>query len=326
MNKKIRTSAFGATAALALIAMGSCTVGAGLPGTFDRTYSVNGPVRLELTNGGGSSVVNAGAAGEVRVHAEFHVHAWSDGSAEHRKNELVANPPISQQGNVIRLGGSGPSSSNWTVNYTITVPANTQIHAMAGSGGVTVTGIEGPANFLTGSGSIVAADIAQDVQAAAGSGNIQLSKIKGQVQATAGSGNIELTDIHGESRAQSGSGRLTIVRPSDAVSAGTGSGEIQITGALGDLRVRTASGNLAVNGDPQATTYWDFRTSSGNVTLQVPPAASFRLYAKSNSGEIDAAIPITLEGTAGKHSLRARIGDGKARVEIETSSGNIALR
>jgi DUF4097 and DUF4098 domain-containing protein YvlB len=62
------------------------------------------------------------------------------------------------------------------------------------------------------------------------------------------------------------------------------------------------------------------------VTLKVPPAASFRLYARSSSGEIDAAIPIVMEGTAGKHELRARIGDGKARVEIETSSGNIALR
>jgi hypothetical protein len=33
-----------------------------------------------------------------------------------------------------------------------------------------------------------------------------------------------------------------------------------------------------------------------------------------------------MEGTAGKHELRARIGDGKARVEVETSSGNIAIR
>jgi DUF4097 and DUF4098 domain-containing protein YvlB len=61
------------------------------------------------------------------------------------------------------------------------------------------------------------------------------------------------------------------------------------------------------------------------VTLNVPSDASFRLYAHTTSGDIDAAIPIVMEGTAGKHELRARIGDGKARVEIQTSSGGISL-
>jgi putative adhesin len=323
---RTRTKALAATTALALIGLGSCMMGAGVPGSFDRSYSVNGPVRLELTNGSGSSGVSAGGANEVHVHAEFRVHGWSDGSAERRKNELIANPPISQQGNVISVGGFGPASSNWMVNYTITVPANTQIHAMAGSGSMSVTGIEGPANLMAGSGSIVASDIAEDVQAIAGSGKIELSKIKGQVQATAGSGKIELSDVRGESRVQAGSGSLAIVRPSDTVTASSGSGGIQITGAKADLRVRTGSGKVEVDGDPQATTFWEFRSSSGSVTLRVPPTASFRLYARTNSGEIDAGIPITMEGTAGKHSLRARIGDGKARVEIETSSGNIALR
>jgi DUF4097 and DUF4098 domain-containing protein YvlB len=326
MKMRTHTKTLAATAALALVGLGSCMVGAGVPGTFDRSYSVNGPVRLELTNGSGSSVVSAGTANEVHVHAEFRVHRWSDGSAERRKNELISNPPISQQGNVITVGGFGSSSSNWTVNYTITVPANTQIHSMSGSGSLSVTGIEGPANLMTGSGSIIASNIAGDVQALAGSGKIELSNIKGLVQATAGSGKIELTDIHGESRVQAGSGRLAIARPSDTVTASSGSGGIQITGAKADLRVRTGSGSVEVDGNPDASTFWEFRSSSGSVTLRVPQTASFRLYARSNSGDIDAAIPITMEGTAGKHSLRARIGDGKARVEIETSSGNIALR
>jgi DUF4097 and DUF4098 domain-containing protein YvlB len=59
--------------------------------------------------------------------------------------------------------------------------------------------------------------------------------------------------------------------------------------------------------------------------LHVPSNASFRLHARSKSGDIDAAIPIMMEGTAAKHELRARIGDGKASVEIQTSSGDISL-
>jgi hypothetical protein len=33
-----------------------------------------------------------------------------------------------------------------------------------------------------------------------------------------------------------------------------------------------------------------------------------------------------MEGTAQKHELRARLGDGKARVEVQTSSGSISLK
>jgi hypothetical protein len=33
-----------------------------------------------------------------------------------------------------------------------------------------------------------------------------------------------------------------------------------------------------------------------------------------------------MEGTNDKHELRAKLGDGKARVEVETSSGSITLK
>ena len=83
---------------------------------------------------------------------------------------------------------------------------------------------------------------------------------------------------------------------------------------------------MKVDGDPSTSAYWEVRTSSGTVVLHVPGTANFRFYARTSSGDIDTQIPIVMEGTTGKHELRARIGDGKARVEIETSSGKISLR
>jgi DUF4097 and DUF4098 domain-containing protein YvlB len=90
--------------------------------------------------------------------------------------------------------------------------------------------------------------------------------------------------------------------------------------------VRTGSGGVQIDGNPAESSYWDLHASSGDVTLHVPGSASFRLYARTGSGDIDAQIPIELEGTAAKHELRARIGDGKGRVEVETSSGKITLQ
>jgi len=33
-----------------------------------------------------------------------------------------------------------------------------------------------------------------------------------------------------------------------------------------------------------------------------------------------------MEGTSGKHEFQARVGDGKARVEVTSSSGDISLK
>lgn len=315
--------------AAVIIAVGGlagCVTHSAATGTFERSFNVSGPVRLELSNGSGDARVTAGPPGEVRIHAEFRVNPWPWENAQSRLREVQSNPPVAQEGNLIRVGGSVLQTSSFSVDYTILVPPDTQIHGVTGSGGMDIKGIEGPANFTTGSGKISAADLAGDVQALAGSGDIRLSNIAGQVQLTVGSGDVDLNAVRGEIRAQSGSGEIQIEQPKDTVIATTGSGNIRVTDASPDLRLRTASGNIAIDGNPGASNYWDFHAASGSVTLQVPPAASFRLYARSSSGEIDAAIPIVMEGTAGKHELRARIGDGKARVEIETSSGNIALR
>jgi len=315
-------------AALILAAAGlaGCMADIGAQGTFDRTLKVDGPAQLEVTTGSGDVQIRQGADGEVRIHGVIHARGWSSESSEDKLKEIETNPPVSQDNNLIRVGGVGRRHDNVSIDYTIVVPANTQLHSVAGSGNVSVSGIQGPANFTAGSGNISASSIGGDVQALAGSGDITLSNIQGQAQATTGSGNIEVRGAKGSVRLHTGSGTLKLSQPDDDVVAESGSGSIGVNGAHADLRVRTGSGDVSVDGNPGESNYWDLHASSGNVTLQVPQSASFRLYAHTSSGDIDAGIPIVLEGTAAKHELRARIGDGKGRVEVETSSGNIALR
>ena len=328
MTKRNNLAWFATLALGATVALAGCGVGPATKGTFDRTFKVDGPLRLELMNGNGDTRISAGNSGETRIHGEFRVKAWSNESGERRAQELQENPPVSQQGNLIRIGGVGSRRSmhDSSVDYTIVVPPNTEVYAQTGSGDVELTGVKGPAKFMAGSGSVSASSIGGDVQVTAGSGKVQLSDIQGQAQLTSGSGDMTLKAVHGEMRLQSGSGVVKIEEPGDKVVATTGSGKITVMGASVDLRLRASSGDITVDGTPSNSQYWDLHTSSGNVTMHVPSAASFRFYARSNSGRINAGIPIVMEGTTGKHELRARIGDGQARVEIATSSGNIDLR
>ena len=315
-----------ATSVIAAVALaGGCMMGPGIRGTFERTFNVNGPVQLEVATGSGDVRIAPGPAGEVRVHGVIHARGWSDEDAQHRLQAIESSPPISQDNNLIRVGGTGFNMGDASIDYTITVPANTELHSRAGSGDVDVSGIQGPANFVAGSGDITASGIGNDVQAVAGSGNVKISAVQGQTQVATGSGDIAIRDAKGAVRAHTGSGDIQVSQPNDAVDAGTGSGDVTVDGARADLRVRTGSGTVSIDGNPGASNYWDIHASSGDVKMRVPSGASFRLYAHSGSGDIDTQVPIVMEGTAGKHELRARIGDGKARVEIETSSGSITL-
>lgn len=323
-NKRLLALVAGAIAAAAITA--GCIDGPGIRGTFNRTFNVNGPVQLELTTGSGDVHVTTGTAGEVQIHGVIHARGWTDADAQERLNRIESNPPVSQDNNLIRVGGAGFNTGSASIDYTITVPPNTELHCRAGSGDVDVTGIQGPATFASGSGDIVASGIGNDVQAAAGSGNVKIFGVKGQTQVTTGSGDIAVHDAKGTARLHSGSGNVTLENPSDRVVAEAGSGDVTVNGATADLRVRTGSGTISIGGNPGAMNYWDIHASSGDVVLRIPSDASFELHAHTGSGDIETKIPIVMEGTAGKHELRARIGDGKARVEIQTSSGNITLR
>ncbi|MFZ0521288.1 MAG: DUF4097 family beta strand repeat-containing protein [Candidatus Acidiferrales bacterium] len=314
------------SAALASLLLAGCSSRSSAEGTFDKTFTVNGPIHLELTSGSGDAHVSTGPAGQVTIHGEIQVKSWSEEGGQRLVHELESNPPVSQEGNLIRVSGAGQRPHDVSIDYSIVVPAEAEIHATTGSGDLDVDGVKGPATFTSGSGGITASNIAGDVQAVAGSGAIELNNIQGQVQATAGSGDVTLNSVHGETRLHTGSGDQEISSPGDALECSTGSGDVTVKGASADLRVRTSSGDVTVDGNPGNSNYWDIHTSSGDVVLQVPPNASFRLYARSSSSDIDAEIPIMMEGTAMKHELRARIGDGKARVEVQTSSGSISLK
>jgi hypothetical protein len=326
MTRKRNLAQLAGTALVALIALAGCRTGhSGVEGSFDRQFTVSGPVTLELTNGNGDTHIRTGSPGEVRIHGEVSIDSWSKEGGQRELQQLESNPPISQEGNLIRIGDAGHRDHHGSVDYTIVVPPDAELRSTAGSGDVDVSGIQGPANFTSGSGAVKASDIAGDVQTQTGSGDIELSHIRGHVQIATGSGDITLDTIRGDTRIRTGSGDIEMSNPGGALEAETGSGDITVKGASADLRLRASSGDIKVDGNPGASNFWDIHTNSGEVVLDVPQSASFRLYAHSSSGDIDAAIPIVMEGTAAKHELRARIGDAKARVEIETSSGSISL-
>ncbi len=314
-------------AAFAIVTLAACGPTVQVTGSFDKTFAVNGPVRLELTTGSGDAHISTGAADSVVIHGQIHAGGWALEGAQRDVRQAQANPPVSQEGNLIRVGAGGRYESGVDIDYTIEVPPGTELHSSSGSGDVSVNGIQGPANFTSGSGGVSASQIAGDAQATTGSGDIHFANIQGQATITAGSGDVEARYITGETRIHTGSGDVQVTQPTALLTVQTGSGDIRVSGASGDLHLNSSSGDTTVEGNPSQSHFWDIHSTSGEIVLNVSASGNFRLYAHSSSGDIDAQIPVTMDGaTTSKHELRARIGDGSARIEASTASGNISLR
>jgi len=286
--------------------------------SFDRTFTISGPVRLELSNG-------SGADGKVHVFGKV-TGGWAlFGSSEKNIQDVLANPPIEQHDNVIRIGKNASWLKNVSIDYRIEVPHQTEIDAGVASGGITVDNVVGPVKASSASGYVHVYRVERDTQLNAASGTIDTSGIGGFLGVSSASGDISVADVRGEIKVSAASGSIRINNPGDRVSASTASGSIDISGATNDLKVHAISGSINVSGDPSASRLWDIHSVSGSVDIRVPPNASFLFTAEATSGDIRTNIPVILE-EQGKHSLRAHVGSSSGRIEIHTVSGGVNVR
>jgi len=299
----------------------------GSSATFERTLHVTGPVRLEVTTGSGGIVIRNGPAGEVRIHGEVRARGYALDSAARRAQEIASNPPLDQSGNMIRLGGRRGESPFGAVaiSYTIETPGDTQASAKDGSGSVEISGLRDPVSVTLGSGDARMDDLGDNVTITLGSGTIRASRIHGSVTFESGSGRLSFNDVREDLRGAAGSGSIEVDRAQGRVNVRTGSGPIRVTGAAEDVRASTGSGAIEISGNPGDQAFWDFGTGSGNIDLSVPGSASFSLTANTNSGTMTVDMPIQIEEQT-RRLLRARVGEGKAHVNLATRTGNIHVR
>jgi len=293
--------------------------------TFERALSVSGPVRLELNNGSGNVAIKGTPDGKVHIFGKV-TQGWSlFGSSEKNVQEVIANPPIEQHADVIRIGKNSSWTKNVSIEYTIETPRDTEIDAGVASGGITIDNVRGPVKASSASGYLHVYRVERDATVSAASGAIDVSGVGGVLRVSSASGDVVLADVKGDLKANAASGSIRISKPGDKVDASAASGAIEINGATNDLKVHAISGSVNVSGDPSANRLWELKTVSGSVEIRVPTSASFLLSAEATSGNIRTNLPVILEEQS-KHSLRAHVGSSSGRIEVHTVSGEINVR
>lgn len=279
-------------------------------GTFDRTLQVSGPVDLEVLTHSGDITVRAGGSGSVQIHGKIFVgDRWLRGTRQGDVQAIEQNPPIRQEGNSIHIDYL--NVHDISVDYEITVPADTTIRAHSGSGDQVIEGTRGNVDVQTGSGDVRLSNLTGEVRLQTGSGDVRAHEISGAVRGGAGSGDIEVEET--------GSGDVDLH---------TGSGNITARGVQGGFHGEAGSGDITAEGTQSGT--WEIRTGSGNVRVRLPGNAAFEADISTSSGTIDVGSPIemTVQGRVNetRKQIRGKVRGGGPLLSVRTGSGDISIQ
>jgi hypothetical protein len=304
-------SRFAKLAIVLVVLLASTLLFASTPqGTFEKTLTVSGPVDLEVLTHSGDVTVRAGSSGSIFIRGKIYVgDHWLMGNRQADVHEIEQHPPIRQEGNNIHI--EYVNMRNISVDYEITVPADTTVRTRSGSGDQTIEGTHGSVDTQTGSGDVKLANLNGEIRLQTGSGNIRARQVSGPVRGGTGSGDVEIEEA-----------------ASGDIDLRTGSGNITARGVQGGFHGETGSGDVTAEGTQTGS--WEIHTGSGNVHVRLPSNAAFDADISSSSGSVEVGEPIemTVQGRVGDthKQIRGKVHGGGPLLRVRTGSGDIHIQ
>jgi hypothetical protein len=232
------------------------------------------------------------------------------------------------EGREVRITGRDEDGLDAHADLRVSVPAGKGVALYLGVGKAFVSNVDGAIRVSVASADVAADRTRGSLRVETGSGNVDVRTASGDVNLETGSGDITLAAMAGSRlKLETGSGNVTL---SDAKSPDfqveTGSGDIEATGASGDdVSFETGSGDVRV---ALVTTFQSLhiQTGSGEVTLKVPANLGAEVDLDTGSGDIDlGGLAVQVRRIQHDHVV-GTIGDGKARLTVETGSGDVHLQ
>lgn len=198
-------------------------------------------------------------------------------------------------------------------HYEVQVPRGTRVAMHSVSGDQSVSGVRGEVSANSVSGDLVVIDASGPVMAHTVSGDLRAERLAGELRISSVSGALRVRDVTGD------------------VEARTVSGEVYLRGARSrSVRAETVSGEIEYDGTIDPAGRYDLHTHSGDLSLIISADANARVGVETFSGEIESDFPLVLEPQTGighgrQRRLDFRIGDGGARIDLKTFSGDILI-
>lgn len=285
-----------------------CAAGSVFAGTpISENRAVSGDARIDVSNVRGSITVSGWDKPEVAISGSLGSGSKGlaiDGDATH----LIIKVRGPDRGGWFNWGNDAQMGDT---TLDIKVPRGAELKIDAVSADVNVGGVDGRAlNVNSVSGKLRLDSGAKELDIDSVSGNVELTAKSAKAHVETVSGNIRARGLGGEIRFE------------------TVSGDIEADNDdYRELDAGTVSGDLNLRGTPAADANIAVKTMSGDVRLHLPESIAGQLHASTFSGDIRSDFGTVKEPEHGPgSSLDATLGDGRARIKLETFSGDIEIR
>ena len=254
-------------------------------------------------------------------HSNTELEVRDDGTFNEGDHRLL------RRGRRVRISGGG-SGIEAFADLRILVPPGQRIAVYLAVGKMTATNVNGDLTLDVSSSDVTATGSRGSLMVDAGSGDVRVTDATGSLNLDTGSGNVVVSRAQGdELLIDTGSGDVTLDHAEvRSLKIDTGSGNADATAVKADdLVIDTGSGNVTVELLAGGGSI-EIDTGSGQVNITVPTDYGAAVLLDTGSGEIDlGGIPVTVTRLQQDH-VEGRIGDGRARLHIETGSGDVRLR
>jgi hypothetical protein len=189
-------------------------------------------------------------------------------------------------------------------------------------------GVEGTLKFDSASGDVDLKSLKGTIGADTGSGDVSISDVKGSLDCDTGSGDISIEGFEGDLlKGDVGSGDITIRGGAiTKVDLDTGSGDVSLkAGDVEEFLADTGSGDVTIDIGAARLRHVKASTGSGDVILRLSPDASFEAYVDQGSGDMENRFADATPLVKGREVVGYKRGDGRAKIDIETGSGDFVL-
>jgi DUF4097 and DUF4098 domain-containing protein YvlB len=262
----------------------------------DTTFNVDATGRLDLENHNG----------------DVHVRTWDRNAmrvrAEHPDGVVL---DIDAVGSVVRIeaerrrGGGGQPA----VTYEIWIPARFDAVIDATNGNVVMEGLGGDVEVETVNGNIVLRG---------GDGTIVLESVSGEILVDGARGDITAETVNLGVR---------ITRASGSIAAETVNGSVQLSG-IESSRVEATSvnGDVRYEGTIGRGGHYDLGSHNGSISMTIPEGTNADVSISTHNGNIATDFDVRVRQMDSRRRLSFTLGEGGARISLESFGGSIELR
>lgn len=307
--------------ALALAAVGLVLTALSAPADAGAQEPGRGQGRVRAASIDTTFAVGSGASLEIRMphigrgSADVQVIGWSEGRIRVEGETSDGELSITVSGSSVDIGTRSSQGMTRVEELRVHVPHGTRVLVSNGNGDVTLTGTRGPVEATSFNGDVSVTDAAERLEIRTFNGDATASGITGRVSVNASNGDVLLRDIRGE------------------IAINTLNGDVELDAITSrSVRAKTMSGRLAYNGTVDRDGEYSFNAFSGEIDMAIPADAGATLSVSTFSGSIESPdFPLTLKPGARSRESKGQsmtfdIGNGGARISLESFSGSITIR